>query len=343
MGPFPVVAPTARLGSFAAMRLGNGELLFIPIEDENFVFGTDGNDALTGTVGIDDMFRPDGDDVLVGAAGDDELFGGAGNDTLDGGTGFNLLLGGPGDDHCQLDDALDVVLEEPGQGFDVVFTPANMIVLGAVELIVLQGGDDISVAAGVQEQSIVILGNAGNNLLIGGNAGDSLLGNGGTDILVGNAGNDVLAGGASPDGLVGGAGTDVLIGGAGGDFFSFADLEDVAFVAQNGPAPFASLDVDLILDFDSGTDKVALTTVVAPGAREGEQIQGLAFSTIAGPFNGTNAGANAAHAAGKPAFVFSHADAALYFDANGDADGYTVVASFDDAAPQASDIVVAAA
>lgn len=210
-------------------------------------------------------------------------------------------------------------------------------------MIVQQGGDDISVAAVAQEQSIAILGNSGNNLLIGGSAGDSLLGNGGTDILVGNAGGDVLAGGASPDVLVGGAGTDVLIGGAGGDFFSFADPEDVAFVARNGPAPLASLDVDLILDFDSGDDKVALTAVVAPGAREGGQVQGLTFSTIAGPFNGTNAGANVAHAAGKPAFVFSHADATLYFDANGDADGYTAVVSFDDAAPQASDIVVAAA
>ncbi|MSP82266.1 MAG: hypothetical protein EXQ94_04855 [Alphaproteobacteria bacterium] len=52
---------------------------------------------------------------------------------------------------------------------------------------------------------------------------------------------------------------------------------------------------------------------------------GVTFSVIAPSFDGTNAGVNSAFGAGLPTFIFSEADATLYYDADGLAGGYTVV------------------
>ena len=73
--------------------------------------GTAGNDSLTGTAG---------DDLLQGLAGNDTLNGLAGNDTLDAGTGGDLLIGGTGNDTYIVDGPGDAVVENPGEGIDVV-------------------------------------------------------------------------------------------------------------------------------------------------------------------------------------------------------------------------------
>ncbi len=59
---------------------------------------TAGNDAFTGTDGIDTADGSGGNDILSGLDGDDNLFGGTGNDTLDGGAGDDLLSGDSGSD-----------------------------------------------------------------------------------------------------------------------------------------------------------------------------------------------------------------------------------------------------
>ncbi|MCK1698913.1 VCBS domain-containing protein [Bradyrhizobium sp. 144] len=65
------------------------------------VFGTSGNDVLTGTAeidtidgreGNDDISGGEGADVLFGGAGNDRIAGNAGNDRIDGGTGFDRAL-----------------------------------------------------------------------------------------------------------------------------------------------------------------------------------------------------------------------------------------------------------
>ena len=60
----------------------------------NRVGGTEGDDALTGSLPSDLILGLEGDDLLIGNAGDDQLEGGAGSDSLDGGAGNDLLIGG---------------------------------------------------------------------------------------------------------------------------------------------------------------------------------------------------------------------------------------------------------
>ncbi|WP_218030169.1 calcium-binding protein [Pseudonocardia hydrocarbonoxydans] len=71
------------------------------------IFGTDGDDEITGSAasdcivggdGADDIRGGDGDDVLVGGPAADVLDGGRGADRLVGGAGSDELIGGPGTD-----------------------------------------------------------------------------------------------------------------------------------------------------------------------------------------------------------------------------------------------------
>ena len=67
----------------------------------------------------------DGDDTLTGTDADDLLEGGAGYDTLDGGLGADTLIGGHGDDVYHVEDAGDMVVEDPDwtlSGFDIVYS-----------------------------------------------------------------------------------------------------------------------------------------------------------------------------------------------------------------------------
>ncbi|NTV37917.1 MAG: calcium-binding protein, partial [Anaerolineales bacterium] len=63
-----------------------------------FKVGTNGNNTINGTAGIDMLFGLNGNDVLNGGAGGDLLCGGNGSDTLNGGAGNDTLDGGADDD-----------------------------------------------------------------------------------------------------------------------------------------------------------------------------------------------------------------------------------------------------
>ena len=66
--------------------------------DPNAIGGTDLADAMTGTVGDDNIDAMAGNDTVNGLAGNDSLYGGLGDDVLDGGDGDDVLLGNAGDD-----------------------------------------------------------------------------------------------------------------------------------------------------------------------------------------------------------------------------------------------------
>ncbi|KUR70250.1 hypothetical protein AQZ52_15455 [Novosphingobium fuchskuhlense] len=102
-----------------------------------------------------------------------------------------------------------------------------------------------------------ITGNAADNRLQGGAGGDLIRGGAGADVLEGGAGNDKLIGDAGGDRLIGGAGADRLIGGAGSDTFVFDTL------------PAASSQRDVIGDFTSGTDHIALAGAAFAGTASG--------------------------------------------------------------------------
>ncbi|TNC95241.1 MAG: hypothetical protein FD121_1427 [Gallionellaceae bacterium] len=83
------------------------------------LYGTGGNDTLSGTNLTDRMVGGAGDDVLNGGAGDDVLEGGAGNDTLIGGSGNDTY-------HFNLGDGADVIVDGTEGGIS-----SNTLVLGA--------------------------------------------------------------------------------------------------------------------------------------------------------------------------------------------------------------------
>jgi Ca2+-binding RTX toxin-like protein len=147
------------------------------------------------------VFVGSGDFAGSGNVLANSLTGGSGNDTLNGGFGADTLAGGLGDDSYVVDNAGDVVVENPGEGTDTVRTVLASYTLGGeVENLAYTG-------AGAFKGT----GNAGDNSITGG---------GGADTLDGGAGADTLAGGLGKDRLTGGGDSDLFVfsqGGANGD------------------------------------------------------------------------------------------------------------------------------
>ena len=94
---------------------------------------------------------------------------------------------------------------------------------------------------------------SGDDLIFGNEADNRLIGNDGDDLLWGDAGKDKLYGGNGLDILSGGLGNDYLVGGVGFDFLSGGPGNDVfAFFPVN------NLEIDVILDFSKGEDRISL-------------------------------------------------------------------------------------
>ncbi len=210
------------------------------IIDNTRVFGTDGNDNLSGyghfaqhylgNEGNDSINGQNGEDTIDGGVGSDYLAGGAsadryiwrkghGNDTiLDGGTSGTAL------DTLELVDVSsdDVVLNRAQGSSHIAIT---IVSTGEVltsqyqfrDAYVGQGLERIIFADGVTWSHTDI---QANTLVTGGSGNDNLTGtNGFTDHLVGLEGNDTLNAYNNDDILDGGAGNDSLTGGNGNDTY----------------------------------------------------------------------------------------------------------------------------
>ncbi|MGM4905210.1 DUF4347 domain-containing protein [Tardiphaga sp. 866_E4_N2_1] len=143
----------------------------------------------------------------TGNALDNIITGNAGGDTLDGGGGNDTLIGGLGNDTYYIDSVGDVIVENAGEGTDIVRTTLTNYTLAAeLESLVYEG-----------TLSFTGIGNAANNTLSGGAGNDTLLGGAGTDSLNGGAGEDFLDGGLGSDTMTGGLGNDIYIVDSAGD------------------------------------------------------------------------------------------------------------------------------
>ena len=162
-------------------------------------FGTDGNDTAYGGYGFDNIFGGNGDDFLVGGApGADGLDDGSsrdGSDFIDGGGGNDNILGGFGQDTLAGDVGNDTLY---GQG-------DNDTVNGGTGNDFLFGGDSTSLG-GVSNAS-------GNDSISGADGDDNIYGEDGNDTLNGGNGADVFYGGTGDDELSGGEDSDFMIGG----------------------------------------------------------------------------------------------------------------------------------
>jgi Ca2+-binding RTX toxin-like protein len=126
----------------------------------------------------------------TGSAGDNIITGNAGNNVIDGGAGIDILKGGAGNDTYLVDSTSDVILEDPGEGTDLVSSSVTYSIDPLFEV---------------------------ENLTLTGSAAINGTGNLNSNVLLGNTGNNILTGGA---------GRDTLTGGTGGDRFDYRVLTD---------------------------------------------------------------------------------------------------------------------
>ena len=186
-----------------------------------------------------------GNDVIVTGAQADTISTGNGDDTIYPRTrpvtgGIDVVDGGGGNDRLNISAAAETQAVQLYSGsspsFQVRSTSGNHAV------------DAYNVEA------VTLTSGGGNDNLTGGAGADSFNTAGGNDILNGGGGPDVLVGGAGLDTLRGGAGADQLTGGAD------ADLFDYDKVTESG---VASGTVDTITDFQTGIDKLDVSTIDA--------------------------------------------------------------------------------
>ena len=194
------------------------------------LFAVEGTDPVTmsGNEFAQSLYGNNGANVLNGGGGNDYLVGYDGNDHLRGGTGADNLRGGTGNDTYYVDDAADAVLEDAGQGDDLVLASVSYTLAADAEV------EGLMVVDGASTDAIDLTGNG---------VGQSVYGNAGANVLAGLGGNDFLNGYEGDDTLDGGEGNDYLRGGAGADVFAFE----------------GAAGDDTILDFTSGTDKIDLS------------------------------------------------------------------------------------
>jgi Ca2+-binding RTX toxin-like protein len=192
------------------------------------VYGSHGNDTITGDAN---------DNYLYGLNGNDSLVGGEGNDTLEGGAGVNTMVGGAGDDVYYVNfSSPDAIFENAGEGIDLVYAADTHFLAANVENLILTSTGSTSGYGNALDN--YILGTNQINYLEGSEGNDTLYGEAGADTLVGGFGNDLLNGGAGNDVFIfeGGFGQDIITnfegeGAAGGDvirILSDAGLADWA-------------------------------------------------------------------------------------------------------------------
>ncbi|HEY5712574.1 MAG TPA: calcium-binding protein [Allosphingosinicella sp.] len=239
-----------------------------------FIAGTAAID-FTGNEFANQIWGNDGVNILNGGGGNDALFGFGGNDTLN---------GGAGDDTMFVDNVGDIIVEAAGQGNDTV-----------------AAGVDYTLSAGA-EIELITTGFIGGTAPInfGGNElANQIWGNDGANSINGGGGNDALFGFGGNDTLNGGTGSDALFGGNGADTFAFT----TALGAAN---------VDLIADFVSGTDKIALDDAIFTGLGLGA-LNANAF------VNGSTA------QDADDRILYDAATGNLFFDADGNGAGAAVL------------------
>ncbi|MBB4526530.1 UNVERIFIED_ORG: Ca2+-binding RTX toxin-like protein [Rhizobium sophorae] len=232
-----------------------------------------GTDTIYTTIGIStpianvEVYRLLGAENLglKASDGDQKLFGNVGNNTLDGGAGVDWLEGGKGNDIYYVDQG-DVVIERQNEGTDMVYSSASFSLAGQyLEKLILTGSGNIDGR-----------------------------GNGYDNTINGNAGNNILCGGGGSDILRGGFGNDILVGDENGTNYSDT------FVFDQTPS---LTNVDTVLDFRSGSDKIQLAAGV---------FKGLAGSWSENSFD---IGSGSTHPAAS--VVYDDTTGKLYYDPDG--------------------------
>lgn len=254
-------------------------------------YGTKGLMSIAHNTVIHDFFAGSGHDRVIGNSLSNIMLGRAGNDTLIGLNGNDRFDGGPGNDRYYGGHGIDIA-DYHRQSARVVVNLEAGFALGHGR----DGFNGIEGAYGSQANDLLIgnsarnwlhgglgrdrlEGRGGNDRLVGGAASDTLVGGSGDDLLIGAEADilpvhgsifgsvtpagargpgDVLWGSTGNDTLMGSALNDVLVGAADGDrMYGGAGSDEFRFYAASDLAPRA--DRDLIMDFQTGADRIDMT------------------------------------------------------------------------------------
>jgi Ca2+-binding RTX toxin-like protein len=123
------------------------------------------------------------------------IIGNTANNALDGGAGADSLRGGAGNDTYIVDNATDTIVENAGEGTDLVNASVSHVLAANVENLTLTGSSAINGTGNTLANTL--LGNAANNTLDGGTGSDTMRGGAGNDTYVVDAATDVVVENAS--------------------------------------------------------------------------------------------------------------------------------------------------
>ncbi|WP_300337524.1 calcium-binding protein [Accumulibacter sp.] len=129
------------------------------------------------------------------------LTGNSAANVLDGGSGVDTLIGGLGNDTYKVDNAADVIIENAGEGTDLIQSSVTWTLSVDVENLTLTGTSAINATGNTQNN--ILTGNSGANVLGGGSGADTLVGGTGNDTYVVDNAGDVTTENA-------GEGTDLV-------------------------------------------------------------------------------------------------------------------------------------
>ena len=254
-------------------------------------------------INIENVIGSAASDILKGDGGNNWLMGGDGADTLMGRGGDDILDGGgsPADtaSYAEAHSGVTVDLgiagpQNTGEGFDTLIGIENLTGSAFADTLKGDAGDN-NLTGGAGDDTLIGMG--GQDQFHGGDGSDTVsyagmtsgvtvdlntisfqfingstqqwldsienvTGSAFADKLTGNAGANALNGGAGNDLLTGGLGHDMLTGGAGNDIFDFNSV---------GESPVGAGLRDIITDFQSGQDKIDLSSIDTDPTRKGDQ------------------------------------------------------------------------
>jgi Ca2+-binding RTX toxin-like protein len=227
-----------------------------------------------------------GNDNITGSNGSDIIYGDAATITAGVHIGGDDIINGRGGN--------DII--DGGLGFDAaVYSSLNQAIYVNLNGIPGTGANPVEAIGQGSDQLL------GIERVIGSQLGDVIIGNGLANVFDGLGGNDNLNGGGGIDSLRGGLGNDYLTGGAHADFFVFAT------------APNTTTNRDVITDFNHAADTIQLDNAI------------FAALGAAGALNPGFFRAGAAAADANDHIIYNQANGALYYDANGNGAGGSVM------------------
>lgn len=184
------------------------------------LFGTSGNDRVTGTSDVNTIYTFDGDDFISSLEG---------NDFIDAGGGVNEIYSGAGDDWVLLSSGENTVYGGDGSDW-ISFSQDSGVNLDLEKAERQYFGDFSAIILDIEN---VDAGNV-NDIIYGSALENHLNGRGGNDLLRGQDGNDHLSGGEGDDTLYGDSGSDTLTGGLGNDIYVTDGNDTIVEAADEG-------------------------------------------------------------------------------------------------------------